>query len=1443
MPQDEGAPSNPGEQIEPATERTAYERSAQLLNEIVEAAHPLMAEALYCAALPHFYGLPLFSMVRDRDDGRNEGLIPRLANYSFVIPLASSTEESTYRVRNSERRVLNEMWITKDLPAYTAAHQRAMHYWANSAKVDEVLQEQECLYHLFFVNLTDANAELVRLFRKYYNERHLAAIEHLLQIGREALEHLALLRADIDPATLARLQQMLMHLEARFAQLQGEWAKSQGLLNQLRHQESLDLQLAPYVDRAYGNALAHTGQFVEAIAQLERAVAAFTEQTKKSTDVESAETERALTMIDLGETYLRFAQSARGYTQKESLARGLWGQVQSAFFFIISLPLIIYLSFYLGWRVWRPRFWPTLYNLDWIIARLFATGAYYFQTADPVLERSGSLAEGIVADERLAQLYLTMGDAAQAANQFARLLQNDAATLGDYRRAVVQVGLAEAYLAIDHPHDALNLLQDAIPMLGIYADAAAETRARALLGEALLLTGSSAAGLDEFAAAIAAYTAQEQWLEATDVAERLDAVVESRLDAMPEGPTQMAAAILTAQADAISSSLVYRLYAVRYHHPLLSMFRRLVALLLPLAVVFTLLIAVGLDSDVSLAPNIEFRATPILDPQATALRQLTFSQGVTSATLAIDPNPRAALPLLLSIITGYLGFSLLVGVGVIAYTPLRTIQRRDSGVVQLDAEGITEGEGEGKQRVLWREVTRMIKADTCIWRLPIPASSSFGLETAGGRMVVGASANWYPALRRRVQAALPATAQVLDLDYSIGRSSLAIVYGLNLLLLLAVAFIAWISPRSPLLWQRAPFTVYRLADIYPYLFLGLVAIPLWWGVVRPLQIVRYLGRYGRIAWGMISGALLLVLLQIVLLFRPLLTVPDIYPPLICTVALISAAYTIWNIQIGGQRIFPAWVRWGLTLLVTLICALMVSIVWRETVAYHWLVKGTTLRDRVQQSGLSGSQSSALLLQALDAFERAERQSRQPLWGFFSTDGAIDRAFGIPGRNNMTRVIALKNAAALSAQLEQGDRSIRLYDELLQIVGQEKADQVYAWRAMARQSANTSDAQEGPKISSLRVQDETSYAVMTNKSAYELSLDDYDTAIRLNPNKPQYYLWRGVTHHALGNLDAAMTDYAKVLEAELDAPAATKERALTGTGWIYYDRRQYAEAAERFMLATETLPAKASAWLGLGYAEYAQGELDAAEAAWEESARLDDKDPVVRISLGTLHWKRGGLSATAEARCAEYARAVDYLTAATDRDHLREQTDADVAFTFRTRAQIEWLLRRCPQAGGLVPGLEHAIVSYSAALSLVPQNAVYWQMRGRITYVLYSELLAQGDPQANVQLVSGLADLAKALELDPVEDVAKDYKPNAWLQAPYQPAVSSAAQQALQSGDERQAVAIYHALVNAAAPASNGQSILQHTLDELVEFLARNPQIEGDAARAVLVDALENQVAN
>lgn len=1433
-----------------------------------------MAEAIYCAALPHFYGLPLFTAIRNRNDERNEGLIPRLANYSFVIPVATN-EDATYRVRSSERQQLNMMWIARDAQAFSAAHERAMAHWEMSTQIDEVLCEQEALYHSFFVDLNSAIAELVRLFRKYYNERHLAAIEHLLLLGTEAQEYLAAMPNNNDESVLTRLHQMLMHLEARFAQLSGDWVKSQGLLNQLRHQEALDPQLAPYVDRAYGNALAQAGQYVEAIEQLNRAVSTFTEQSKRQSESTTAQTEQALTLIDLGETYLRFAESARGPHQQEFSPSGIWGQIQTTYFFLTSIPLLIYLSLYLGWRVWRPRFWPTLRNLDWLLARLFANGAYYFQTADPILERLGSEAEGIVADERLAQLYLTLGDVAQAADEFKDLLQNNELTLGRYRRAIVQVGLAEAHIRMERPDAALLPLRPALATLIDYADTANEIRARALLGEALLLTGHSDEGLAEFSQAIAAYAERGEWLEATNAAERLDAIVNARTaHTTGSGATEIDSQMAT-RAHAISNSLPQRLYTVRYHHPILVLFRRLVALMLPLAVVLTLLVTVGLDSDISLAPNIEFKAAPFLNPDTTVLQQSRVFQGVTTASLAIETNPDAFVPLLISIITGYLGLSLLVGVFVIAYTPLRTIQRldRDKSIL-IDTEGVTEGEEGSGRAVRWADVKRLIKADVSIWRLPIPSASSFGLETAAERMVIGANTSWYSALRQRVSAAIPANTAVVDLDYNIVRSRLALLYLFNLLLIITVVVAAKL--KTTFLWSDLPAVNYSVVDAYPYLYVGLVAIPLWWGVVRPLEVVRYLGNHGRVAWGMVAGALVLVLVQITLLFRPLLTVPDIYPPLVAAVALISAAFTIWNVQVGGRRIISPWVRWGVTAVIVLVCSLMIHVVWRETSAYHWLVKGMALRDRAQNMRQDSARSRELALQALDAFTRAEVQSRQPLWGIVNTESSIHRTFGIPNRNNFIRLLALKNVAALSAQLEQGLKSIQHYNRLLEIIGEDKEADVYAWRAMARQSVNTTSIEKSAESanqnavgsssssasgantnvkSDVGITDENSYVeIATNQSAYALSLKDYDQAIALNPKKPQFYLWRGVTHHTLNQRADALADYAKVLDEALAAPAKTQERALSGMGWIYYDSAEYEQAIDHFSRAIATAeidealaenrpPASklAEAWLGLGYAHYALLNLDAAETAWAQAMQLAPTDPIVRISLGTLHWKRGGQANSEEARCADYARAVDYFTAATDRTALRPQDDADVAFTLRTRAQVEWLLRNCPQMGSTAQGLERAIDSYQSAIDLDPQNALYPQMRGRIIYALYSELRQQEEALSLQWLVEGLDNLQQALLLNPTDnrtDDSNDYRPNLFLSQVYQPDVSAEAQQALRNRAPEQAATLYGALVDAALYAQDGLDIVQKTLDELNGFLISNRQINGDSARAVLAGAID-----
>jgi hypothetical protein len=153
----------------------------------------------------------------------------------------------------------------------------------------------------------------------------------------------------------------------------------------------------------------------------------------------------------LGDAYVGLASSIRGDIAQEQSQSGFWHRLGDLSTLLISLPLVLYLSLLLGWRVWRPRFWPVLRNLDWIIARLFVTGARYYREADRLLEMHGIPAESVFADEKLAYLYLDLGDAQKAEQLFLRLLAEIEAPLSGYHQASVCVELGEIYLQLHQP--------------------------------------------------------------------------------------------------------------------------------------------------------------------------------------------------------------------------------------------------------------------------------------------------------------------------------------------------------------------------------------------------------------------------------------------------------------------------------------------------------------------------------------------------------------------------------------------------------------------------------------------------------------------------------------------------------------------------------------------------------------------------------------------------------------------------------------------------------------------------------------------------------------------------------------------------------------------------------------------------------------------------------
>ncbi|MGD8624867.1 MAG: tetratricopeptide repeat protein, partial [Anaerolineae bacterium] len=1290
------------------SERVSPSEPAGYLEAILTSAHPLMVEAFYLASVPQWYNLALLEAMRQRDDGRGPGLVERLARYSFISPLGDDGDmAAAYFVHAGERDLLQQRWLAEDAEAFRAAHRQALAFWEAHPDPNYFARAQNRLYHLLIVDPDTGIDYLVDRFRTYRNDRHLPAIERLLDTAREAGAYLARLA---DPAAVT-LDDLLEYLGARLDQLCGQWSAAEETLQAMQGRGlDLDARLGPYVQRALANGQAYQGHYAQAIEGLEKALELFDSQLAASDETGILAAERGYTLIALGDAYAGLAASAGGYHDREPRKPGFWYRLREVAYFLLNLPLVIYLSVALGRRVWNPRFWPALIGLDWIIARLFATGARYYRQADKILEAHGEPSEGVVADEKLAYLYLRLGDVQGAARLFARLLAEVEAPLGPYRQASVRVGLGEAYLQLGQPEQALALLQAAIPVLASYGDRLRRARARELLAEALLITGEQAEALGHLDTAWRAYQQEEQWIDATRIAEHL----EQRLQAGELGEK------VKARARAIIDGLQKRRYPGRYRHPVLVRFRQLMVALLPLILILAPLWAIHLDSGMAVAPEIRFRPSPVVVVQNDEpVLNLQLSQGMEIADVYVVVISSTLLWFAAALVLAYLLFSLLLGLAAILLTPLATVETRERGAtVSVDRRSIEIGQPEDEQspdpeteatHLPHITLSQLVQANVHLWQHPWEQGSAFGLGTKGEPVVIRGSTTWYDSLRQRTSRLMPAGAQIVDLDYSILRSRMGIVYGLNLLLIVLLGLLAAFA-RSELILYDLPGTPYSAVDLYPYLYLGLVVPPLWWGVVQPLRQEAQLRPQSHLPLGVLGLGLLLAVAQVLLRFRPLLTVLNLYLPLVTIVVLISAEAAIWRARVDRVRVHAAPLRAATAALVAIVCLLMASVVWRDVRAYHALIQGNTLRDRAWKTS-DPAQQASLLDRAIEAYGQAAEVGSQPIWGI-DTRLAGQIGAGLPAAEKLTWVSALHSRAALEAESGQYAEAAQSYTQTLSYVTAQ--DRVYAWRALAYLSQGTRPA-GGAGLS-------------VDRSSYKRAIRDLSEAIEQQPDEAVYYVWRGAAYHALGqiarpagesaqgsisDLNEAFANYQQALEiGKLDYKQ--RERALTGLGWIAYERGKYAEALRWFRQAIQANDESAEAWLGTGYALYEMERFEETQQIWKKAAELEPQDPTILISLGTVHWKLGGQAGRALGYepCAEYEQAAGYFERATERDKLWPQTDEDVAFTYRTQAHIEYLLAECP-GYKKTDTYEQSIESFGLALALDADQPHYWYRKGRL----------------------------------------------------------------------------------------------------------------------------------
>ena len=118
----------------------------------------------------------------------------------------------------------------------------------------------------------------------------------------------------------------------------------------------------------------------------------------------------------------------------------------------------------------------------------------------------------------------------------------------------------------------------------------------------------------------------------------------------------------------------------------------------------------------------------------------------------------------------------------------------------------------------------------------------------------------------------------------------------------------------------------------------------------------------------------------------------------------------------------------------------------------------------------------------------------------------------------------------------------------------------------------------------------------NLSQYDKALEAFETSISYNRDeRADIYYYRGETHTALNDYDAAIDDYQAALSR-----FSRYDEAYQGLGYAYYKTAQYDQALEALNEALEISPNSAIAHFYLGLVYLAMDQFDDAEAAFAQA---------------------------------------------------------------------------------------------------------------------------------------------------------------------------------------------------------------------------------------------------
>jgi tetratricopeptide (TPR) repeat protein len=138
---------------------------------------------------------------------------------------------------------------------------------------------------------------------------------------------------------------------------------------------------------------------------------------------------------------------------------------------------------------------------------------------------------------------------------------------------------------------------------------------------------------------------------------------------------------------------------------------------------------------------------------------------------------------------------------------------------------------------------------------------------------------------------------------------------------------------------------------------------------------------------------------------------------------------------------------------------------------------------------------------------------------------------------------------------------------------------------------------------------------------EQAVDLLARAIEVDPNFVVAQFTQGSVHQSLGNRWKAAAQYRASTQLDPNYPEPYK---ALGDLFMAAPRRLFDQAVEAYNKAIELRPFYADAYVGLGDAKAAKGDIDGAVGAYTKALSHNPGNPRVHMSLGKIYYSEKGL---------------------------------------------------------------------------------------------------------------------------------------------------------------------------------------------------------------------------